>query len=197
MAMKKIFYALLAVLWMGAGGGVGVGAGIGAGVALAENPLLEDAIALHDDGRDGNTKAVAEAITLFKQIIKAEPKNAKAIAYLGSSYAITARDSKEVADKMRYTNRGLRFLDQAVALAPNDFAVRVIRANVANNLPELFGRQATAIEDGLVLDRMFSAAQSPAMAPAMIRIYEILGDIAPEQGDWESKSAEARNLLKG
>ena len=189
MAMKKIFYVLLAILWMG------VGAGIGA--ALADNPLLEDAIALHDDGRDGNTKAVAEAITLFKQIIKAEPQNAKAIAYLGSSYAISARDSKEVVDKVRYTNRGLRFLDQAVTLAPNDFAVRVIRANVTNNLPELFGRKATAIEDGLVLDRMFSAAQSPAMAPAMIRIYEILDDIAPDQGDWESKAAAARNLLKG
>ena len=195
MAMKKIFYVLLAVLLMGPGGGAGIG------VALAENPLLEDAIALHDDGRDGDTKAVAEAITLFERIIDAEPQNAKAIAYLGSSYAISARDSKEVADKMRYTNRGLRFLDQAVTLAPNDFAVRVIRANVANNLPELFGRQATAIEDGLVLDKMFSAAQSPAqisaMAPAMIRIYEILGDIAPDQGDWESKAAEARNLLKG
>ena len=193
MAMKKIFYVLLAVLLMGPGGG----AGIGIGVALADNPLLEDAIALHDDGRDGNTKAVAEAITLFKQIIKTEPQNAKAIAYLGSSYAITARDSKEVADKVRYTNRGLRFLDQAVTLAPNDFAVRVIRANVANNLPELFGRQATAIEDGLVLDKMFSAAQSPAMASAMIGIYKMLGDIAPDKGDWETKSAAARNLLKG
>ena len=95
---------------------------------------------------------------------------------------------------MRYTNRGLRFLDQAVTLAPNDFAVRVIRANVANNLPELFGRQATAIEDGLVLDKMFSAAQSPAMAPAMIRIYEILGDIAPEQGDWEKQSRRSRAI---
>ena len=195
MAMKKIFYVLLAILWMGAGGGIGIGA------ALADNPLLEDAIALHHEGRDGNTKAVAEAITLFKQIIKAEPQNAKAIAYLGSSYAITARDSKEVVDKVRYTNRGLRFLDQGVTLAPNDFAVRVIRANVANNLPELFGRQATAIEDGLVLDRMFSAAQSPAqisaMAPAMVGIYKMLGDIAPEQGDWKTKAAEARNLLKG
>ena len=187
MAMKKIFYVLLAVLLMGAG--------IGVGVALADNPLLEDAIALHDDGRDGNTKAVAEAITLFKQIIKAEPKNAEAIAYLGSSYTITARDSKEVVDKMRYTNRGLRFLDQAVTLAPNDFAVRVIRANVANNLPELFGRQATAIEDGLVLDKMFSAAQSPAMASPMVGIYEILDDIAPEQGDWKSKAAAARSLI--
>ena len=98
---------------------------------------------------------------------------------------------------MRYTNRGLRFLDQAVTLAPNDFTIRVIRANVANNLPELFGRKATAIEDGLVLDRMFSAAQSSAMAPAMIGIYEILDDIAPDKDDWKSKAAQARNLLNG
>ena len=189
--MKKTFYALLAVLLMG----------VGIGAALAENPLLEDAIALHDDGRGGDKKATAEAIILFKRIIDAEPNNAEAIAYLGSSYAITARDSKEVVDKMRYTNRGLRFLDQAVTLAPNDFTIRVIRANVANNLPELFGRKATAIEDGLVLDRMFSAAQSPAqssaMAPAMIGIYEILADIAPGQDDWKSKAAQARNLLNG
>ena len=188
MAMKKPFYALLAILLMG------VGAGVGA--ALAENPLLEDAIALHHAGRDGNTKATAEAITLLKRIIKAEPENAEAIAYLGSSYSITARDSGSVVDKVRYTNRGLRFLDQAVMLDPDDFAIRVIRANVANNLPELFGRTATAIEDGLVLDRMFSAAQSPAMAQEMVGIYAILDEIAPDQGDWKSKAAHARELVR-
>ena len=51
MTMKKTFYALLAVLLMGAG----------IGAAFAENPLLEDAIALHDDGRGGDKKATAEA----------------------------------------------------------------------------------------------------------------------------------------
>ena len=164
--------------------------------ALAVENKLVEAIALHNHGRDGDDQATAAAIKLLEEIIKTEPKNVTALTYLGSSYAITARDSKIVADKMRYTNRGLRFLDQAIVLEPNNFVSRLIRANVANNLPAMFGRQGTAIEDGLMLDRIFSNAQNPKMASPMIGIYEMLSKIADGQGDWTNKASLARELAK-
>ncbi len=161
---------------------------------FAAQTALESAIALHDAGRAGDSKATSQAVEAFLDLMKAEPANAMAVAYLGSSYAITARDSRSVTDKVRFTNRGLRFLDQAVSMAPDDFVIRLIRANVAGNLPAMFGRSETAVEDGLVLDKIFSAAQAPSMAPHMAGIYDMLGEQAADQGDWASKAAAARKL---
>ncbi|MBO9463664.1 hypothetical protein J7443_00335 [Tropicibacter sp. R15_0] len=161
---------------------------------IAAQTALESAIALHDAGRAGDKAATEQAVAAFLDLMKAEPGNAMAVAYLGSSYAITARDSRSVTDKVRFTNRGLRFLDQAVNMAPDDFTVRLIRASVAGNLPAMFGRSETAIEDGLALDKIFSAAQAPSMAPHMVGIYDMLADQAADQGDWVGKAAAARKL---
>lgn len=169
---------------------------LSADVSLGAAEELAEAIALHDAGRNGDTQATADAIKVLEDIVKSEPENAEALAYLGSSYAIIARDSKKAVDKIRYTNRGLRFLDQAVDLEPENFAVRVIRANVASSLPRMFGRRGGAIEDGLMLDRMFSVEQSPKMARSMVDIYEMLGEIAEGQGDWANKANQAREVAR-
>lgn len=162
--------------------------------AAASQTSMESAIALHDAGRAGDKEATEQAVKMFQGLMKAEPGNAMAVAYLGSSYAITARNSRSVSDKVRYTNRGLRFLDQAVTMAPDNFVIRLIRANVAWNLPSMFGRAETAIEDGIVLDKIFSAAQAPSMAQHMVGIYEMLNEAAAEQGEWAEKAAGARKL---
>lgn len=157
---------------------------------------MGEAISLHNAGRDGDTEATAKAVSLLEEIVKSDPTNAKAMAYLGSSYAITARDSESVVDKVRYSNRRLQFLDQAVNMLPDGFVIRILRASVASSLPAIFGRKETAIEDGLILDKMFTATKSPRMAPHMVGIYEMLNRIAEEQGDWVSKADLARKLAE-
>lgn len=62
------------------------------------------------------------------------------------------------------------------------------------SLPAMFLRQDDAVEDLLALDAMFSQAQSPAMASAMIEIYDLLSKLAPEAGDWAVKAQGASQL---
>ena len=194
--MNKIstFFRALCLAFIAAYGAVVAVAVLPATPVIAAQTALESAIALHDAGRAGDKAATEQAVKAFLELMKAEPGNAMAVAYLGSSYAITARDSRSVTDKVRYTNRGLRFLDQAVTMAPDDFTIRLIRASVAGNLPAMFGRSETAVEDGIVLDKIFSAAQAPTMAPHMVGIYEMLSEQAADKGDWASKAAAAREL---
>lgn len=165
--------------------------------ALADRAAFDRAVALHDAGRDGDAGAVGEAVEAFEQIVEADPENALARAYLGSSYALTARDASEVADRIRFVNRGLRNLDAAVEAAPDDFVIRLIRANVSAGLPEMFGRRERAIEDMLALDAMFEATRSPRMAGPMLGIYDHLSELAPEKGDWDARAEEARALAGG
>ena len=194
--MNKIstFFRALCLASIAAYGPVVAVAVLPATPVIAAQTALESAIALHDAGRAGDKAATEQAVKAFLELMKAEPGNAMAVAYLGSSYAITARDSRSITDKVRYTNRGLRFLDQAVTMAPDDFTIRLIRASVAGNLPAMFGRSETAVEDGIVLDKIFSAAQAPTMALHMVGIYEMLSEQAADKGDWANKAAAAREL---
>lgn len=166
-------------------------------MAIEASADIASAIELHNAGRAGDTAATQQAIDVFTALMAADPSNVEAIAYLGSSYALSARDSKAVVDKIRYTNRGLRFLDQAVAAAPNDFTVRMIRGNVTASLPAMFGRDATTVEDFMALDQMFSAAQVPSMAPPMVGVYAQLVKLAPDMGDWQVKLTAAQAMAAG
>lgn len=159
--------------------------------------IFESAKALHDQAREGDEEAAEQAVDAFTNLVKAEPNNALALAYLGSSYAISAREASVVTNKIRYTNRGLRYLDQAVTLAPQNFVVRLIRANVTANLPSMFGRGDTALEDMLLLDQLYSAAPTPRLAGPMLGIYAKLEDAAPKKSDWAGKAAQAKALLAG
>ncbi len=164
--------------------------------AQAAVPALSDAIALHNAARDG-TGAAADAVDALTALTGAEPQNAVALAYLGSSYAISARDAGSVTDKIRFTNRGLRQLDEAVALSPDDIVVRLVRANVQKNLPAMFARSERLVEDMLALDKIYSAAPSPALAAPMIDIYAALAETQPDQADWAAKLAAAQALAAG
>lgn len=163
----------------------------------ATQETLTDAIALHDAGRAGDFDATKQAVAALKSLAKTDPANPHVSAYLGSSYAIMARDARSVTDKIRFSNRGLRYLDQAVVMAPDDFVVRLVRASVTASLPPMFGRTESAVEDMMVLDRIFTQAQAPSMAVPMGDIYDHLARLAPEQGDWTSRAAIARSLAAG
>lgn len=158
------------------------------------NQMLEDAITLHNAGIDGDIESTKSAIELLKGIVKEEPDNGRAIAYLGSGYSLLGRDSKTVADRIRYANRGLRYLDQALSIEPMNFEFLVIRASVSVELPKIFGRKDDAINDMITLDGIYSGISNPdpLMAKGMIDIYARLSNVAPQLGDWPKKMADAK-----
>ncbi len=160
-------------------------------VVAQEHIGLNEAIMLHNKARDGEEEAAEKAVSALKILLEKEPDNAKVYAYLGSAYSISARDAGSVTDKIRFTNRGLRYLDEAIDMAPRGFIVRLIRANVTQRLPAMFGREKSAHDDMLVLDQMYTMANHPSMARPMIAIYQALVQIAPNQGDWIAKAVAA------
>ena len=159
--------------------------------------LREEGIALHDAARDGDGDAAAEAVEALERYLERFPRDGEAQAYLGSAYALKGRDASSVVNKMRYTNRGLRHLDRALAAEPRSFTVRIVRAGVNASLPEMFARGEAATEDMLALDEIFRASPSPAAAGWMIGIYEDLQGRAPDAGPWSERLARARELAGG
>lgn len=159
--------------------------------------LKEEAVALHGRAREGDAAAAGQAVERLERYLAQAPEDGEAWAYLGSAYAMRGRDASTIINKMRYTNRGLRHLDHAVAIAPGNFVVRFIGANVNAKVPEMFGRGGKATADMLALDEIYHAAPSPARARMMVGIYEMLRARAPEAGPWEERLRDARAAAGG
>ena len=154
--------------------------------------LREQAIALHDRAVEGDEGAAETAVSHLERYLDRVSTDWEARAYLGSVYAMMARDASSVMNKTRYANRGLRHLDRALEGAPRMFSVRLIRARVNSSLPKMFGRGGAALDDMLALDRIYRDGPTPVMAREMVGIYEELQRRAPDAGPWAARLGEAR-----
>ena len=157
---------------------------------------LAEAIALHDAARDGDEEAVEPAIEMLTVLNRADPENVEVIAYLGSSYALVARNETGWFARLHNGRKGLKLLDKALERAPENFTVRMVRAWVYSAMPTFLGYADDAIEEMLALHRIFSSLDTPSrkMAEAMVPFYEHLIANAPERGDWEHWLERVRSI---
>jgi uncharacterized membrane-anchored protein len=86
----------------------------------------------------------------------------------------------------------LKEMDRAVELAPADFEVRYVRGVYALNLPDIFGRAGTAVEDFEHLLRMTAQAPDSLSSEQVAGIRLNLAQAKLRVGDVE----DARALLE-
>lgn len=158
--------------------------------------LFNEAMEFYAKARAKEDDAAEKAAELFERYLESDPENAEAIAYLGSSMTMKGRDAGFVINKMLFTNAGLSKLDEAIEIAPRNFLVRFIRANVNSAVPAFFFRDGKATEDMLVLDELYRKHPSPRLAGMMIEIYEQLMERAPDDGPWEERLKNAQEAAK-
>lgn len=112
------------------------------------NVRLDQAIGLYREGVAGNVTAVQEANRLLERLRFDYPASPLADAYHGGIMILVARDKTKPLDKLRWSKNGLKLLDKAVAAAPQEGIIRLLRGKAAYKLPEKhFQRTQTVIED--------------------------------------------------
>lgn len=150
---------------------------------------LWKAIGLHNKARLGEKNAARDAISLLNDLLKEQPEHAIALAYLGSSHTLRARTARNTETRIRYVNRGLRYVDQAMEIAPDNFVVLTVSARVNGALPPTFRRGKKAHENALALDAIYSADPAPGRARHMIPVYQYLHSRAVAAEDDEAAEA--------
>lgn len=128
---------------------------IGDACALSESeiaPLYKRAVA-------GDKTATEQCIALLESAVKEQPDNRIAQVYLGSAYALRSRDLSFGFAKLSTFRRGMAIMDSAVAAAPENPRVRLVRALTCDPLPAFLGRRQTARDDFARLAEL--AKQSP------------------------------------
>lgn len=103
-------------------------------------PLYKRAIA-------GDKAATEQCIALLERAVEQQPKNEVARVYLGSAYALRSRDMTLGLAKLNTFRRGMALMDEAVAAAPENVRVRLVRALTCEPLPGFLGRRQIARDD--------------------------------------------------
>ena len=103
--------------------------------------LLQEGISLHDRGLNGEKSAAQQALELFAAAVEDYPDDALLKAYHGSSVSLVGRYADDANVMFASAIKGMKILDDAVKLAPQETRVRLVRAHHAMRLPELFFRR--------------------------------------------------------
>ncbi|PGT78948.1 lipopolysaccharide assembly protein LapB [Bacillus sp. AFS040349] len=158
---------------------------------------FEEAVKLHQKAIDGDQQAAKKAYDILKKI-KLQAMNYSIVeAYFGSSSALIARDHPDLIEKMNLAKRGLKALDKAVKAEPNHTEIRILRANVAYRLPEMyFKRTKTAIEDFQFLISDYEKKKTDISKDQYCEFLLNLGSSYQTIGDSENAENTWEKLLK-
>jgi len=115
------------------------------------DPLIKQVQARHEKAVAGDKKETKALTTDLEKWTEEYPDNFLLQAYLGSVYTLDSRDAWIGPGKLTYLRKGGQWLDGAVASAPDNPAVRFVRAIDYYELPSIFGKGATARDDFKIL----------------------------------------------
>jgi len=115
------------------------------------DPLIKQIEARHEKAVNGDTKETKALTADLEKFTKEQPTNYLLQAYLGSVYTLDSRDAWIGPGKLAFLRNGGKLLDAAVAAAPDNPAVRFVRAIDYYELPFFFGKGATAHADFQIL----------------------------------------------
>jgi len=127
-------------------------------------------VAYHDLGVEGVRDAATRAVTTLERARERDTTDPEVTAYLGSARTLVAREAWNPLEKLRGAREGGRLLDAAVAAAPDNVIVRILRADTSLRLPAFFDRVHHARTD---LERVLSLVQAAPSRLPPVRLAEV------------------------
>jgi tetratricopeptide (TPR) repeat protein len=122
-----------------------------------------------------------KAIKVLEQAYKSQPEDYVVLCCLGSAYTLMAKDAASPLSKMDYFNKGVEYMDKAVRKDPDNFMIRMIRANNSKGLPKFLNRRSIAYEDLEYLAGLFEKGRN-FPAPLKASVYRHLAALNQEDG---------------
>jgi len=107
----------------------------------------EEIARLYKAGVAGDKQAVEKCIAFLEATLKRQPSNELARVYLGSAYTLRSRDMGFGPGKLAMLKQGLALMDAAVAAAPHNYRLRLVRGLTTDSLPFFLGRKQSTRED--------------------------------------------------
>lgn len=149
-----------------------------------EPKLLRDiGILYHNLGVEGDKKAVKEAFNYLERSCQLDPKDPLTLGYLGSTETLKARDTWNPINKIGFVKQGVKKIDKAIEMAPDEISLRFLRANNSLALPSFFHRDKFAKEDFEYLLRLSKKHPEKFDKDALSGTYLGLGMVYKREED--------------
>jgi hypothetical protein len=116
-------------------------------VSAAAAPDEAEIARLYKRALAGDKQAVEGCIAGLESAVQAQPENQLARVYLGSAYTLRSREMSFGPGKLATLRQGLAIMDEAVAAAPDNPRVRLVRALTTDSLPFFLGRKKSSRDD--------------------------------------------------
>jgi hypothetical protein len=116
-----------------------------------DDPFIKQVHARYEKVLGGDAKEGKSLTADLEKWTAEQPTNFLLQAYLGSTYTLDSRDAWPGPGKITYLKNGGKWLDGAVNSAPDNPAVRFLRAMDYYELPFFFGKGKTARDDFQIL----------------------------------------------
>jgi hypothetical protein len=116
-----------------------------------DDPLIKQIRARQVKAVKGDTQETKALTADLEKWTAEQPTNYLLQAYLGSTYTLDSRDAWPGPGKLTFLKNGGKWMDGAVAAAPDNPAVRFVRAIDYYELPFFFGKGKTARDDFQIL----------------------------------------------
>ena len=149
-----------------------------------EPKLLRDiGILYHNLGVEGDKKAVKEAFNYLERSCQLDPKDPLTLGYLGSTETLKARDTWNPINKIGFVKQGVKKIDKAIEMAPDEISLRFLRANNSLALPSFLHRDKFAKKDFEYLLRLSKKHPEKFDKDALSGTYLGLGMVYKREED--------------
>ena len=126
------------------------------------DPLIKQVQARQEKAVKGDEQETKALTADLEKWTKEQPDNHLLQAYLGSVYTLDSRDAWPGPGKLTFLRNGGALMDAAVAAAPDNPAVRLVRAIDYFELPAIFGKRQTArLDFELLMKQIEGVEKSP------------------------------------
>lgn len=143
----------------------------------------------------GDKALLKESVKLLKKATKLDPQNSIAFCWYGSAFLSQARYIKFTPFKSYYVVAGLKEMDKGIELDEMNVESRFIRGQTCLQIPTLFGRLGTAIEDFEKLQQIMTNAPDKFDHETQAQILYCLGIAYAKNGD-DDKSSSCFKKIK-
>jgi tetratricopeptide (TPR) repeat protein len=162
------------------------------------DPLIKQIQARQEKAVKGDEQETKALTADLEKWTKEQPDNHLLQAYLGSVYTLDSRDAWPGPGKLTFLRNGGALMDAAVAAAPDNPAVRLVRAIDYFELPAIFGKRQTArLDFELLMKQIEGVEKSPYTLDVATQqaIYYYAGMSFYQLSDYEqAKDAWSRGL---
>ncbi|MBU1782318.1 hypothetical protein KKD87_03000 [bacterium] len=143
-------------------------------------------IAYHNLSVIGKKGVSKKAFSILAKAYESKSDDYEILAYLGSTKTLLGRDAFVPFNKLYYVYEGCQLMDKAVSKAPDNFVVRLCRANNSLALPSFFRRAKYVKKDMFYLLKM---GREKKFSPELLAtIYCLLGEYYKVEERWELAS---------